>query len=874
MATARDDMAQLRQRVRELRKLVSTPSYDTLESQANRLGRRLPTSTISDLLNGPRRARWKTVESFVLACQAYAHQRKLNVPVERFDLVEWTAAYERMSGTAVAATVSAGETERSDPYGALLPGLPATPHLLPAAPRWFVGRDRELDTLTAVLDTGSAPSRTVVTCLIQGMGGIGKTALALHWAHSNIDRFPDGQLYVNLRGFDPSGELMPPAVAVRGFLDALGVEAERVPPTLDAQAALYRSLVAGRRMLIVLDNARDSSRIEPLLPGSPSCLVLVTSRSQLAALQLRGAELIDLGVLTRVEARQLLGQRLGGKRIAAEPGATSDLIRCCAGVPLAISIVAARAVQHPAFPLSALAEELRDVSRRLDALDAGDPQASLRAVFSWSYGVLDAEAASIFRLLGIAPGPDISLDGITKLAATTTARAHRLTASLERAYLVQQLVPDRYRMHDLVRLYAAERADEEDSEHYRRDALTRLFDHYLGTAAAAIYAAFPAERDRLARSRVSLNTSKTFSSADAVTWLKTERPNLTTTSGYTAQNGWPRHTKFIASTIRGFLDTNAYYADALEVHGNALKAAQSQGDRVGEVLALNNLGTVYWQLGLYEEAYSHLNRALGLRRELGDHAGEANTLDNLAGVYWGQGRYTEALEHFQTALVLNRESGDRPSEGRTHNNIGVLCVSLGRYNEAVDHLEQAFDIAQEMGDHPGFGALNNLGIAYERLGRYTDALNVLEQALSICRESGYRAGEAATLDSLGVVYMRLGQHQTSIDYHRQAIALAREISDRSLEAEMLNNLGDTLRSAGRHDDALANHQSALALSTEIGNSHQKAHALDGIAQILKRLGRTPDARRYWLQALTIYAQLGVPEAAAVQDQLTELDSSD
>ncbi|MCA1675170.1 MAG: hypothetical protein LC799_24255, partial [Actinobacteria bacterium] len=331
-------------------------------------------------------------------------------------------------------------------------GADPVPRQLPGASRLFTGRARELIRLTAVLDTGAEQGATVVISAIGGAGGIGKTTLALHWAHQNMERFPDGQLYVNLRGFDPSGTPMPPAMAVRGFLDALGVEPGAIPVDLDAQAGLYRSLVAGKRMLIVLDNARDTAHVAPLLPGSPTCTVLVTSRQQLAGLvTAHGAWHLALDTLTEVEGRELLTRHLGPDRVAAESEALSYLLERCAGLPLALGIVAARAVAHPRFPLAVLAEELRETAARLDAWDAGELNVNLRAVFSCSYDALAAEAAEVFRLLGIAPGPDISLAAVASLTAQSITRARALLRDLEAAYLVQQHAPGRYRMHDLIR---------------------------------------------------------------------------------------------------------------------------------------------------------------------------------------------------------------------------------------------------------------------------------------------------------------------------------------------------------------------------------------------------------------------------------------
>ena len=353
----------------------------------------------------------------------------------------------------------------------------AVPRQLPAAPRWLVGRDRESAALTRAVAGGG----TVPVCAIGGPAGVGKTALALRWAHDHLARFPDGQVYVDLRGFDPSGAPMTPETAVRRLLGALGADPAALPMDEDGLVAHYRSLVAGKRLLVVLDNARDAAQVEPLLPGSETCTVLVTGRHRLAGLGVRGARLVDLDLLSEADARDLLARHIGPGPVADEAGAAADLVRWCAGLPLAVGIVAARATARPGFSLDVLAKECRDTSARLDALDAGDMTANLRAVFSWSYTALDPAAAEVFRLLGISPGPDIALPSAAALTGLDGRRARSILRTLVGAHLLREPVPGRYRMHDLIRLYAAELVDGEA----RGAALDRLTDFQLRTARSA-----------------------------------------------------------------------------------------------------------------------------------------------------------------------------------------------------------------------------------------------------------------------------------------------------------------------------------------------------------------------------------------------------
>ena len=367
------------------------------------------------------------------------------------------------------------------------PARPPVPRQLPVAPRHFAGRAREQRMLSDLLDqtAGQAPG-TVVISAIGGTAGVGKTALAVHWAHRVADRFPDGQLYVNLRGFDPSGTPVAPADATRRFLDALQVPANQIPSSAEAQQSLYRSLLAGRRMLIVLDNARDVGQVRPLLPGGPRCLVLVTSRNQLTGLvAAEGAHPVTLDLLSPADARELLARRIGPERIAAELDVATELTGLCARLPLAVSIAAARVAMHPHLPLATLVSELRDATGRLDVLDAGEAASSVRAVFSWSYQNLSQPAARMFRLLGVHPGPDITVAAAASLAGVSPGQARQGLSQLIRASLIAEHLPGRFAFHDLLRAYAAERAGAEDGEAQRRAAARRMLDHYLHTAYAA-----------------------------------------------------------------------------------------------------------------------------------------------------------------------------------------------------------------------------------------------------------------------------------------------------------------------------------------------------------------------------------------------------
>ncbi|MGH3122497.1 MAG: NB-ARC domain-containing protein, partial [Streptosporangiaceae bacterium] len=484
------------------------------------------------------------------------------------------------------------------------------PRQLPAAVAHFTGRADALHALDELAGKASGRGAVVISA-IGGAAGIGKTALAVQWGQQNTGLFPDGQLYVNLRGFDPSGVPVQATAAIHGFLELLGVAPAQVPAGLDARAGLFRSLVAGRRMLIVLDNARDAAQVRPLLPGSAGCLVLITSRSQLTGLiAVDGAHPLTLDLLTAEEARELLKQRLGA-RAAAEPAAVDEMAALCARLPLALNITAARALARPGVPLAVLAGELRGEQGRLAALDADDAVASVRAVFSWSLADLDHGAARLFRMVGLHPGPALDCYAAAALADTSLEQAAGLLESLARAHLTHPAGPARHGMHDLLRAYAGELATAQDSPDGRRAALTRLFDYFLYTAAAAIDTLFPAERHR--RPRIPPPGSPIPPVADraaAQAWLDAERAGLAAIAPHAADHGWPGHAAVLAVTLARYLEDGGHHSDALAIHASARRAARQAGDRRAEATALNDLAIIARRQGTYQLAASQHQQAL------------------------------------------------------------------------------------------------------------------------------------------------------------------------------------------------------------------------------------------------------------------------
>ncbi|MEQ4717507.1 tetratricopeptide repeat protein [Nonomuraea sp. B19D2] len=638
-----------------------------------------------------------------------------------------------------------------------------TPRQLPSVPRVFAGRRDELAQLTAMLEAARVDG-TMISA-IAGVGGIGKTWLALHWAHWHLDRFPDGQLFVDLRGFSPNAQPMSPSAAVRGFLHALGVEPERIPLDPDAQFGLYRSLLADKRMLVLLDNARDTQQVTPLLPGSPTCTVLVTSRDQLAGLiTAHGAHSLAVDVLDERDARDLLAHRLGQRRLDAEPAAVADLLARCAGLPLALGIMAGRATAHPGSLLADRARELRDATNRLAALDWGDPTASLPAVLSSSYDALSAEQAMVFELLALAPGLDIDLPAaanLTGLPAVQTGYALRALAEIS---LLQQYTPGRYRMHDLIRLHVTERAQLDRSSDDRDMALRRLVDYYTHTAFTGERLLDPHRPSiELATPAPGCRPQPLSNETAALKWFEAEHACLLAIQQFAAEVGWHRSVWQLAWALNSFHNLRGRLPEQLAVSRHALAAARELEDPAGQVLSHRRLGSVLIRLGRHGEAMDHLQHALGLAEDTGDIVAQAHTHQVLA-TAWAQqdGHVQQALEHASLAVRLVQDLDDEVWEADT---------------------------------------LNAAGWLHARLGQCRQARAQCEVALALFRRHSSRDGEATTLDTLGYIAQQSDQHTEALAYYRQALDLLRDIGDAYHEAETLDRIGQVHAALGESADA-------------------------------------------------------------------------
>jgi tetratricopeptide (TPR) repeat protein len=650
----------------------------------------------------------------------------------------------------------------------------------------FAGRSGELATLTGLLRGRADAGGTVVISAIGGTAGVGKTALAVYWAHQVADRFPDGQLYVNLRGFDPAGQVMDPAEAVRRFLDALGVPPERIPADLDAQAALYRSHLAGRRMLVVLDNARDTAQVRPLLPGAPTCLVLVTSRNQLTGLiAADGAHPVSLDLLSAAEAWELLARRLGGDRVATEPEAVTEIITRCAHLPLALTIVAARAAVRLHVRLHLLADELRNTQQRWETLTGDDPTTDVRTVFSWSYQALTPDAARLFRLLGLHPGPDIAAPAVASLAGLPATVVRPLLAELTRTSLIVEHTPGRYTFHDLLRAYATHLTHRTDPDGQRRTATHRILDHYLHSAYTTDRLLEPA-RDTITLTppQPGVTPEHPVNHRQALDWFTAERPVLLAAVDQAAATGFDTHAWQLTWTLWTFLYRRGHWHDQAAAGRTAVAAAGRLADPTAQAHAHRHLASAYTQLGCFDDAHTQLRHALDLYRQAGDQVGQAHTHNRLAHLQGRQGRPAQALDHARQALDVYQAAGHQSGQAQALNNIGWLHAQFGDYQQALTYCQQALTLLQELGD---------------------------------------RHGQAGTWDSLGYAHHHLDHHTQAITCYQQALALFRDFGDRYEEATTLTNLGDTHHDAGNADAARDTWQQALTILTDL--QHPDADAV-------------------------------------------------
>jgi len=715
----------------------------------------------------------------------------------------------------------------------------------------FTGREPELWQLLAAVRAShqGEGARAVAISAIDGMAGIGKTALAVRLAHQLTPHYPDGQLFVDLCAHTPGHRPLTSAAALGKLLRAAGVPGERIPEDSADRAALWRATLAQRRVLIVLDNAADSAQIRPLLPGTAGCLVLVTSRRRLADLD--GTHLLSLDVLPAEDAVALFNQAVGDTRPATEPEAVAEVLALCGYLPLAIRIAAARLRHRTSWTVTQLAGRLRD-QQRLAELHGEDR--SVTVAFSLSYQHLTLDQQYLFRLLGLHPGPDIDPYAASALAAVSPSRAEDLLEDLVDAHLIQQPTAGRYRFHDLLRTYAAQLARSEEADADRRAALTRLFDHYLGTASTATELVMPTGLNALALSTPAVVM---VDQGSAWSWLGTELANLLATAAHAADHGRPAQVCDFSTVLARYLDFRAYYEDALALHNQALTISRRINDPVSESRALHIIGRVHWWLGHYQDALNHAEQALTIARATGDRTVEGYALQGLGLILWRLGRGDEAFDCLRQALTIALDTGNRVLESYARHGLGLTCWQLTRYDDALEHAELALAIARETGDRIVEGyTLHGLVLAHWGLGRYQDALDHGRQALAVARSTGDRIVQSHALYELGRTYSKLGRGDEALDCLGQALTIIRDTEYRVMELDVLRGLFLVNWDLGNYQDALASGERGLAIARDTGDPVTQGFFLHGLGCAYRRLGRHEDALDSLRQALAIARHTG------------------
>ncbi|WP_439379846.1 BTAD domain-containing putative transcriptional regulator [Amycolatopsis lexingtonensis] len=690
------------------------------------------------------------------------------------------------------------------------------PKQLPAEPGGFAGRTAEL----SLLDEVRAP-----IAAISGTAGVGKTALAVYWAHRVRDRFPDGQLYANLRGHAPVPPA-PPIEILTQFLSALGIPPDRVPADVETTAALYRTLTTDRKILVLLDNAAGPEQVRPLLPAGPGCLVVVTGRDRLTGLvAVHGARRLTLDVLSPDDAVELLAGVLGHDRVRAEPEAAVEFAKLCVHLPLALRIAAANLADRPGSGIEDYVAELREGNLLAALAVQGDEQTAVRTAFGLSHAALPDGAQRLFRLLSLVPGADVGAEAVAALAGLDPARAAELLDRLAGAHLVEPHAPGRYRFHDLLRRYAAEQAERFESPADRERALGGLYAWYLGAADGAARLLYPHML------RLPVPGGRTFTElAEASNWLDTERGNLVAAIQAAAHHGPRRVAWQLADALRGYFWMCMRRVEWLAAAEAGSAAADADGEPRARAAARLSLADLHFRQGHYRQAVRRYTAALLLARRADWAEAQAAVLGNLGCVYWQSGRLMAAASRFGRGLALSRRIGQPAGEAVAFGNLGLVHWEMGRLAEAADHYEQALRRYRRIGSSYGEAInLANLGQVQRVRGRPGEVVELLGRSLELQREAGNRGGEAETHSRLALAHADLGHREEALDGARTGLALASEAGDPRTEAEALAALAAVLTRFGGRPEAVRRYGQALDLIRETGDRYPEVDALIGLA---------------------------------------------
>jgi tetratricopeptide (TPR) repeat protein len=686
------------------------------------------------------------------------------------------------AGAVTGSVVQAGTIHHLSVGGAPPGDTTPTPRQLPLAIGDFTGRAEHLTELDGLLpDEESVPAAgAVVISALHGTAGVGKTTLAVHWAHRVQARFPDGSLHVNLRGYGP-GHPATAAEVLDAFLRALGTQPERIPVDVDAKAALYRSLLAGRRVLVVLDNANSADQVRPLLPGSPGCLVLITSRSSLSGLAVgQSATRLCLDLLTRHEAITLVTGIIGTDRAEADPCAVVALTEACARLPLALRIAASRLASRPHLSVADVVSELADDRQRLQVLSTcADDAATVRVVFDWSYERLTSAQAQLFRHLGLHPGTEFSLHAAAAVGGIDVEQARALLEELSEVHLIEPIARERFRFHDLLRAYAAERASREGTPTGRKRAVRRLFDWYAYTAAVADDVLFP-DHSTLSHEpgpapKVTLTP---FTHADALRWFHLERANLIAATRHASDYAQPHETLRLADGLREFLFHRVYWNDLLTICDIALEAARRSGDRAAEARNHVMRSERHTCVANWEQAQEDARRGIDLAQALSDPHIRSYALNALGWCYLRQHRYSEAIEALRTGLPFARQLEVKREEAVIEGNLSLCHTGLGNYEQAQVHAERSLAVHRSRKDPAGEAlALHQAAMAWQGIGDHEKAIQLCEKSLQIGKDFGHPPEMAATLDTLGAVSLSLGHLERAATHWRAALAIFEQYGD-------------------------------------------------------------------------------------------------
>ena len=781
-------------------------------------------------------------------------------------------------------------------------GRVSRPDTLPPETAEFVGRSEELGLLTG--EHGDTPRVSV----IEGMPGVGKTALAVHAARVVSGQYPDGTFYLNFHTHDPGSPSLDAAEALHRLLQMLKVPATQIPDAIGERAALWRAQLSRRRAIVILDDAARHDQIRPLLPVAGRCLILITTRRRLP--DFAGARALTLDVLSIDDAIALF-RRIAGQGGAYDEDAVATAVGLCGRLPLAIQLTAGRLAQDKPPRVADLVEELSQSPARLGGTGAASPE--VMSAFDLSYRALEPDHQRFFRRLGVSPCTFVSLQAAAALGGGTLAEAEKALAALLEHHLLARAPAGQFRFHDLIRGYAAVRAARDDPEPEQRQAVGRLLDYYLHTADRADRVLHPFRRRMPASVTHPPAASPPLGTQeDAAGWLESEWRNILQAAQYAGRHEWKRKCADLSHVLADFVEIRAYWDDAIAAHTLALQACReladpariaqaslelsvvsqqtgrheaslplaedaaaiyrSLADRRGEAEALDQIGMAHQRAARFREALAYFHEATILYRGVADQHGVANTLSHSGIACWHLGHYPDAMGHLHDALSLYRDVGDRRGEAKTLNNLGKMQLYCGYHRDALEDYQKSLEIFSEIGGAQNEAILyHNIGSVHHYKGSYEEGLAACRRALAIYRDIGDLPDEADVLNDIGAIYQSAECYDEALIHHQKARLIAEEIGNLSQQMIAIRRIADVRRGSGRYGEAFDHYQSALRLAREIGDPYEEAKILEGIAETTLSTQRPDAARIVFRQALDIFERLGVPEAESARIRIETMD---